>query len=55
MKNSEKTLDMIVAGTALYAKLLYENPGSEPFAIQINGGIEVDEEKPTISWLSKNA
>lgn len=46
---------MVVAGTALYAKLLYENPGSEPFAIQINGGIEVDEEKPTISWLSKNA
>lgn len=52
---SNDTDVMVVVGTALYAKLLYENPGSEPFAIQISGGIEVDEEKPTISWLTKQA
>lgn len=46
---------MLVVGTALYAKLLYENPGTDPFAIQINGGVEVDEAKPTINWIHKDA
>lgn len=46
---------MVVAGTALYAKLLYENPGTDPFAIQLNGGIEVDEARPSITWLTKQA
>lgn len=45
---------MLVVGTALYAKLLYENPGTDPVAIQINGGIEVDEEKPSINWIHKD-
>lgn len=43
----------IVTGTALYAKFLYENVGTDPIAIQINGGIEIDEEKPTFVWLTK--
>lgn len=46
---------MIVSGAALYAKLLYENPGTDPFAIQLNGGIEMDEQKPTITWIKKTA
>lgn len=46
---------MLVVGTALYGKLLYENPGTDPFAIQINGGVETDEAKPTISWIHKDA
>lgn len=46
---------MLVVGTALYAKFLYENPGTDPVAIQINGGLEVDEQKPSISWIKKTA
>lgn len=46
---------MLVSGAALYAKLLYENPGTDPFAIQLNGGVEVDEQKPTINWIKKSA
>lgn len=46
---------MLVTGTALYAKLLYENPGTDPFAIQLNGGIEAEDEKPSIVWLTKQA
>lgn len=46
---------MLVSGAALYAKLLYENPGTDPFAIQLNGGIEMDEQKPTITWIKKTA
>lgn len=53
--SSNETDIMLVVGTALYAKPLYENPGSDPFAIQINGGIEVDEEKPSINWITKKA
>lgn len=53
--SSNETDIMLVTGSALYAKLLYENPGTDPFAIQVNGGIEVDEEKPSIVWLTKNA
>lgn len=50
---SNETDIMLVSGTALFAKLLYENPGTDPFAIQLNGGIEVDETRPSISWISK--
>lgn len=46
---------MVISGTALFAKLLYENPGTDPFAIQLNGGIEVDESRPSITWLTKAA
>lgn len=52
---SNETDIMLVSGTALFAKLLYENPGTDPFAIQLNGGIEVDETRPSISWISKKA
>lgn len=52
---SNNTDIMLIAGTALYAKLLYENPGTDPFAIQLNGGIEVDEDKPSIIWLTKQS
>lgn len=52
---SNNTDIMLITGTALYAKLLYENPGTDPFAIQLNGGIEVDEGKPSIIWLTKQA
>ena len=50
---SNETDIMLISGTALVAKLLYENPGTDPFAIQLNGGIEVDEARPSISWISK--
>lgn len=50
---SNETDIMLISGTALFAKLLYENPGTDPFAIQLNGGIEVDEARPSISWISK--
>lgn len=43
---------MLVSGTALYGKLLYDSTGSNPFAIQVSGGIEQDDEKPTIGWLT---
>lgn len=46
---------MLVSGAALYAKLLYEDVGTDPFAIQLNGGVEVDEQKPTINWIKKTA
>lgn len=52
---SNDTDIMLISGTALYAKLLYENPGTDPFAIQLNGGIEVDEARPSITWLTKGA
>lgn len=50
--SSNDTDIMLISGTALYAKLLYENPGTDPFAIQLNGGIEVDEARPSITWLT---
>lgn len=52
---SNETDIMVVSGTALFAKLLYETPGTDPFAIQLSGGIEVDETRPSISWISKSA
>lgn len=45
---------MLIPGTALYAKLLWDNAETEPFAIQISGGIEVNEEKPSIAWITKS-
>lgn len=50
---SNETDIMLISGTALFAKLLYENPGTDPFAIQLNGGIEIDEARPSISWITK--
>lgn len=52
---SNETDLMLISGTSLFAKFLYENPGTDPFAIQLNGGIEVDEARPSISWLTKTA
>lgn len=52
---SNETDIMLISGTALFAKMLYENPGTDPFAIQLNGGIEVDETRPSISWITKKA
>lgn len=31
---------MLITNVALYAKPLYENPSTEPFAIQFSGSIE---------------
>lgn len=52
LASNDKDL-MVVSGAAMFAKLLYDNPGTDPFAIQLNGGIEIDEEKPAVTWLTK--
>lgn len=54
LASNDKDL-MVISGAYMYAKLLYDNPGTDPFAIQLNGGIEVDESKPSIVWLTKTA
>lgn len=38
--DEEKTNLFVITNLALYAKPLYENPGTEPFAIQLTGAIE---------------
>lgn len=43
---------MLITGVALYAKPLYENPSSEPFAIQFSGSIESSGNK-NFAWLTK--
>ncbi len=52
LASNDKDL-MVISGAYMYAKLLYDNPGTDPFAIQLNGGIEEDESKPSIVWLTK--
>ena len=50
--NEEKDQIMIMSGVALWAKPLYENPGTDPFAIQFTGTIETDG-NPNFAWLTK--
>ena len=45
---------MILTNVALWAKPLYENPGTEPFAIQFTGTME-GAGKESIAWLKKTA
>ena len=52
LASNDKDL-MVISGAYMYAKLLYDNPGTDPFAIQLNGGIDADESKPSIVWLTK--
>ena len=43
---------MIITNVALWAKPLYENPGTEPFAIQFTGTME-GAGSQSIAWLKK--
>lgn len=45
---------MILTNVALWAKPLYENPGTEPFAIQFTGTME-GAGSQSIAWLTKTA
>ena len=38
--DSEKKSLVVITNLALYAKQLYDNPGTQPFAIQLTGSIE---------------
>lgn len=44
---------MILTNVALWAKPLYENPGTEPFAIQFTGTME-GAGSHSMAWLKKN-
>ena len=44
---------MLITNIALYAKPLYENPSSEPFAIQFSGSIETSGDA-NFAWLKKD-
>lgn len=52
--NEEKDQIMIMSGVALWAKPLYENPGTEPFALQFTGTMETSG-NPNFAWLKKSA
>lgn len=52
--NEEKDQIMIMSGVALWAKPLYENPGTEPFALQFTGTMETGG-NPNFAWLKKSA
>ena len=43
---------MIITDVVLYAKPLYENPSTEPFAIQFTGSIETSGSY-NFAWLTK--
>ena len=45
---------MILTNVALWAKPLYENPGTEPFAIQFTGTIE-GAGSQSLAWLKKKS
>lgn len=47
----EKNL-FVVTNTALFAKVLYDNPGTAPFAVQFSGTIE-GAGTPCMAWLTK--
>ena len=49
----EKNL-FVVTNTALYAKVLYDNPGTTPFAVQFSGTLE-GAGTPSMAWLTKTA
>lgn len=50
--NEEQDQIFILSDVALWAKPLYENPGTEPFAIQFTGTIETNG-NPNFAWLTK--
>lgn len=52
--DEEKTNLFVITNLALYAKPLYENPGTEPFAIQLTGAIE-GAGKKSFAFLKKSA
>lgn len=52
--DAEKKNLFIVTNTALYAKILYDNPGTAPFAVQFSGTIE-SAGTPSMAWLTKTA
>lgn len=52
--NEEKDQIMIMSGVALWARPLYENPGTEPFALQFTGTMETSG-NPNFAWLKKSA
>lgn len=45
---------MILSNIALWAKPLYENPSTDPFAVQFTGTIE-GADQYTMAWLTKKA
>lgn len=50
--DEEKKNLMVITNIALWAKPLYENPGTEPFAIQFTGTIE-GAGSQSLAWLKK--
>ncbi len=52
--DEEKENLMVITNVALWAKPLYENPGTEPFAIQFTGTIE-GAGSQSMAWLKKKA
>lgn len=52
--DEEKQNLMVLTNVALWAKPLYENPGTEPFAIQFTGTME-GAGSQSIAWLKKKA
>ncbi len=52
--DEEKENLMVMTNVALWAKPLYENPGTEPFAIQFTGTME-GAGSQSLAWLKKKA
>ena len=52
--DEEQTNLMVLTNVALWAKPLYENPGTEPFAIQFTGTME-GAGSHSMAWLKKAA
>ena len=52
--DEEKKNLMVITNVALWAKPLYENPGTEPFAIQFTGTIE-GAGSQSLAWLKKKS
>lgn len=52
--DEEKQNLMVLTNLALWAKPLYENPGTEPFAIQFTGTME-GAGSQSMAWLKKKA
>lgn len=50
--DEEKTNLMVMTNVALWAKPLYDNPGTEPFAIQFTGTME-GAGSQSMAWLTK--
>lgn len=52
--DEEKKNLMVITNIALWAKPLYENPGTEPFGIQFTGTIE-GAGSQSLAWLKKKS